>query len=235
LEAFVCFLALNNSVFEPLFLTNLILLIMRKLILFSFIFMTFMSCNNRTTVDPVALVTLSISGKINCPSRTLTALNPSEYLITLVDSTGVTRETRPTADCKYSFDDLEMGHNYNIKIVRTVPSGGSTLSVTGLSNYFLNPGSRRSDLGLVAADVDKSGEIDETDLLFIRRVITGIAPNLPSGSFWFFQPSNRLTLSNNFVPNSNFGRWQIPNLTTSVTNYDFIQAQYSDIDLVRCN
>jgi hypothetical protein len=207
---------------------------MRKFILFSVIFMTFMSCN-RTTVEPVALVTLSISGKINCPSRTLTTLNPSEYLITLVDSTGATRTTRPTADCKYAFDDLESGHNYNIKIVRTVPSGSTTLSVAGLSNYFLNPGTRRTDLGLVAADVDRSGEIDETDLLHVRRFVTGITTTLPSGSIWFFQPSNRLTLDNNFIPNSNFGRWQIPNLTTSVTNYDMIQVQYSDIDLQRCN
>jgi hypothetical protein len=208
---------------------------MRKFILFLGILMTAMTACTKATSKTEEVLALSISGKINCPNRTLTTLNPSEYLITLVDSTGVTRETRPTTDCRYTFDNLEMGHNYNVKIVRTVPSGSTTLSVTGLNNYFLNPSPQRADLGLVAADVDKNGDIDETDLLHIRRFVLGITPTLPSGSLWFFQPSNRLTLNNNFISNANFGRWQIPNLTASVTNFDMIQVQYSDIDLVRCN
>jgi hypothetical protein len=212
---------------------------MRKLILVTVIFTTFlMSCQQSVTLEPLNVdVTLSISGKINCPSRTLTTLNPSEYLINLVDSNGVQRETRPTADCKYIFTDLETGHNYNIKIVRTVPSGNLTISTRGLENYFLqNPLPQKTDLGLVAADVDRNGEVDETDLLHVRRFATGITPNLPSGTLWRFFPSIWLTRDNNFTTNvTNIGHWQIPNLTTSVTNYDMIQVQYTDIDLVRCN
>jgi hypothetical protein len=212
---------------------------MYKLILFTAFFTTFlMSCQQNTTLGPLNVdASLSISGKINCPSRTLTTLNPSEYLITLTDSTGIKRETRPTADCKYIFIDLEMGHNYTIKIVRTVPSGNLTISTRGLENYFLqNPLPQKTDLGLVAADVDKNGEVDETDLLHVRRFATGITQSLPAGSLWRFFPSAWLTRDNSFVPNlNNVGRWQIPNLTTSVTNYDMIQVQYTDIDLVKCN
>jgi hypothetical protein len=213
---------------------------MYKLALITVLFMTFMvsSCMQSVTLETNPLdVSLSISGKINCASRTLTTLNPSEYLITLTDSTGVQRQTQPTADCKYIFENLDTGHNYNIKIVRTVPAGNLTISAAGLSNYLLqNPPPPKTDLGLVAADVDRNGEIDETDLLHIRRFIMGITPNLPSGDgLWRFFPSNRLTIDNNFVPNSNLARWHIANLATSVTNFDMIQAQYTDIDLVRCN
>ncbi len=211
---------------------------MYKLPLITILFMAFMaSCMQSTNLESPQLdVTLSISGKINCPSRALTSLNPSEYLITLTDSTGLQRQTRPTAECKYIFTDLDTGHNYNIKIVRTVPSGNLTISAQGISNYLLqNPPTPRPDLGLVAADVDRNGEIDETDLVHIRRFIMGITPNLPSGELWRFFPSNRLTIDNNFVPNSNLARWHIANLTTSVTNFDMIQVQYTDIDLVRCN
>jgi hypothetical protein len=238
LEAFFCFLALKNSVLNLYFITNLIHLIMRKLILFSAIFTTFlMSCSTDVsrTIDPTS--SLSISGKINCPSRTLTTLNPSEYLITLVDSTGVTRTTRPTADCKYSFDSLEMGHNYNIKIVRTVPSANLTVSATALEAYLSqNPLPQRTDLGLIAADVDKSGEVDATDLLHVKRFVSGVTITLPSESgLWRFVPSVWLTSSNNFIPNTIYGAWNIRNLTTNVDNYDLIQVQYSDIDLLRCN
>ena len=212
---------------------------MYKLILFTAIFTTFLmsSCQQTIILEPLNVdASLIISGKINCPSRTLTTLNPSEYLITLTDSTGVQRETRPTADCKYIFIDLEMGHNYNIRIVRTVPSGNLTISTRGLENYFLqNPLPQKTDLGLIAADVDRNGEVDLTDLLHVRRFASGITTNLPSGSLWRFVPSVWLTINNNSAANVNIGRWQIPNLTTSLTNYDMIQVQYTDIDLVNCN
>ena len=213
---------------------------MRKLVLFIPIFITFMvSCKQAITIESHQLdVSLSISGKINCPSRTLTSLNPSEYLITLTDSTGVQRQTRPTEDCKYIFVDLETGHNYNIKIVRTVSSGNLTISAADMSNYLLqNPPPLKPVLGLVAADVDRNGEIDDTDLLHVRRFIMGITQNLPNpNGLWFFTPAASLTTDNNFVTNwTNRGRWHIANLTTSVTNFDMIQAQYTDIDLVHCN
>ena len=214
---------------------------MLKLVLFKVLFITLMmsSCTQQSiTLEANSLdVSFSISGKINCPSRTLTTLEPSEYLITLMDSTGVQRQTRPTADCKYFFADLDTGHNYTIKIVRTVPSGNQTISAAGLSNYLLqSPQPPKTDLGLVAADVDRNGEINETDLVHVRRFIMGITPNLPSGDgLWRFFPSNRLTIDNNFVPNSNLARWHIANLATSVTNFDMIQVQYTDIDLGRCN
>jgi hypothetical protein len=205
---------------------------MRKLVLFSAIFMTFtMSCKKKNTAEPQ--VTLSISGKINCPKRTLTALNPSEYLITLVDSTGFIRETRPTADCKYSFDNLEFGHNYNIKIAKTGrPSTGP--GPVRIEVYLSqNPLPKMSDLGLKAADVDKNGEVDATDVLHIKRFNQGLTQSLPTGTFWLFVPNYWLDFDNNFAPNQ--GRWHIPNLTTNVTNFDMIQAAYSDIELILCN
>jgi hypothetical protein len=151
----------------------------------------------------------------------------------LVDSTGVTRETRPTADCKYSFDNLEMGHNYNIKIVRSGrPSIGP--AEARVEVYLSqNPLPKMSELGLKAADVDKSGEVDATDVLHLKRFSRGVITTLPSGAFWFFTPNYGLDFDNNFVPN--IGRWHIQNLTTSVTNFDMIQTQYSDIEIFLCN
>jgi hypothetical protein len=188
------------------------------------------------STTPEVVLALSISGKINCPNRTLTTLNPSEYLITLTDSSGVERQTRPTADCKYAFNNLEEGHNYNLKVVRTVPSGSVILSATAMENYLAqNPLPQRTGLGLIAADVNKDGEIDATDVLHVKRFVNGVTPNLPVGGLWRFVPSVWVDANNNFNANNNYGRWLIPNLTTNVSNFDIIQVQYSDIDLRNCN
>ena len=210
---------------------------MRSIALLSvFTWATLMSCNNNTSTTPEIVLTLSISGKINCPNRTLTTLNPSEYLITLTDSSGVEQQTRPTADCKYTFNNLEEGHNYNLKVVRTPPSSGVILSATAMENYLAqNPLPRRTDLGLVAADVNKDGEIDATDVLHVKRFVNNITPSLPAGGLWRFVPSVWLNANNNFNANNNYGRWLIPNLRANVSNFDIIQVQYSDIDLTNCN
>lgn len=211
---------------------------MRQFVLFSaFALATLVSCNDKSSTTPEVVLTLSISGKINCPNRTLTTLNPSEYLITLTDSSGAEQQTRPTADCKYTFNNLEQGHNYNLKVVRTAPSGSVVLSATAMENYLAQtPLPQRTGLGLIAADVNKDGEIDATDVLHVKRVVNNITPNLPTNSgFWRFVPSVWVDANNNFRSNNVYGRWLIPNLSRNMTNFDIIQVQYSDIDLTNCN
>jgi hypothetical protein len=211
---------------------------MRAFVLFSvFAVATLVSCNSNTSTTPEVVLTLSISGKINCPNRTLTTLNPSEYLITLSDSNGVERQTRPTADCKYAFNNLEAGHYYNLNVVRTAPSGSTVLSATAMENYLAqNPLPRRTDLGLMAADVNKDGEVDATDLLHVKRFVNGVTPSLPTnGGLWRFVPSVWVDANNNINANNSYGRWLIPNLAANLSNFDIIQVQYSDIDLTNCN
>ncbi len=163
----------------------------------------------------------------------MTTLNPNEYVVTLIDSNGTKRETRPTIDCKYTFDNLEMGHNYNIKITKTGrPSIGP--APARIEVYLSqNPLPRMSELGLKAADVDKNGEVDATDVLHIKRFNQGLTQSLPTGEFWFFTPNYWLDFNNNFAQNR--GRWHISNLTQSVENFDMIQTVYSDIELILCN
>lgn len=191
----------------------------------------FAACEKTNLKEPLA--PLSISGKIDCPQRHLTSLNPNEYVISLRDSIGVQlSETRPTADGKYFFEDLEAGKTYQIRVQRTT-SNPPTLSANQVKNYLQqSPLPQLSGLALLAADVDKSGEIDATDVLHIDRFREGVTPSLPGGSWRIF--SSYLIDSNN-----NFRDFNTPsplkNLTESISNFDFIVVTLGDISLNTCN
>ena len=64
-------------------------------------------------------------------------------------------------------------------------SGVTTFDITKVSRHFLDIERLESPYKLIAADVDKSGDIDAVDMLLMRRFILRVIPNLPGGNFRF--------------------------------------------------
>jgi hypothetical protein len=207
---------------------------MQKLVSFFVLFLTLtMSCGK---LNPP----ISISGRINCPSRNLTTVKPEDYQIALVDSASTPqdpnrqRDAKLTKEGQFIFENLEAGHTYFLSIYNVTPTSGTklTLSATALENA-LNTNQLPPKIGLsfLAADVDLNGTVDFRDVKALKDYISGTTTSLPVG-FWRFIPTDGLNSSNNFVPSTTFNA--LSKMQKSVANYDFIQVQAGDIDLTYC-
>jgi hypothetical protein len=197
-----------------------------------FCLLLFAACDVNNQREPL-LAPLSISGKIDCPQRNLTVLNPNEYLITLHDSAGLElKRTRPNASCKYAFEDLTGGKTYEIRVKRTV-ANPPIFSSNQVKTYFQQtPRPQISDLALFAADVDKNGEIDATDVLHVDRFIGGITSSMPGG-IWTILPSYLIGANNNVFSFNTPS--PLKNLIGNITNFDFIVVTLGDVSLNRCD
>ena len=63
--------------------------------------------------------------------------------------------------------------------------GVTTFDIAKVSQHVLDIEKFVSPYQMIAGDVDKSGEIDATDMLHMRRFILKITPSLPGGNFRF--------------------------------------------------
>ena len=204
-------------------------LMLKNMLLLTFFVSFFASCiERRLDLEPASL---TIGGKIDCPQRNLTTLIPSDYIVSLYrDNEVLLRTTRPTADGRYFFDELQPDLNYSVGVKRTTALNTTNSSVTSIENYLLNR-PRLSDLALIAGDVDRNGEIDATDLLHVRRFVMGITPALPS-PMWRMIPAYWIDNQNNFIPNAVS---PLMSLQRSVMNFDLIMVQLGDMGLTSCN
>lgn len=205
---------------------------MRKLVLFFVSLLTFSMACNKTQA-------LSISGRINCPSRAMTRLNPADYIVYLVDSLdagkpNAGKQIQPNADCTYAFDNLELGHTYFMNVANVTPGYSSklALSSTALENFLkTNTQPLVFNLTLLAADINGDGIVDSRDLDTLKDYISGKTTTLPTG-FWRFQRVDGLDARNSFIF---VDKDPLVRMKKSLTNFDFIQVQLSDVELTKCN
>ena len=197
----------------------------KVLLLPTLIILLFTSCQKELTLySTTQFQGLSISGKIDCPNGGMT-FTPDEYSITLIDKNKVEKTTQPAIDGAYSFDNLEIGNSYSLKIVRKSNPVNVVFSGESISNYLLqtNPPTK-STLGIYAADINEDGQVDGTDMLQVRKYVLDKTINLPA-TLWRFYPKYRL---NN--PTSN----PLENLQADVKNFDIVLLKLGDIDLQSC-
>lgn len=86
--------------------------------------------------------------------------------------------------------NLTAGSNYQVRAAKTIDTdkknGVTTLDIALISKHNLGIEALNSPYKIIAADVNKDGEVDATDMLHIRRFILNITPALPAGSAWRF-------------------------------------------------
>jgi hypothetical protein len=90
----------------------------------------------------------------------------------------------------YQVTGLTAGTNYQVRAAKTMDNdkknGVTTLDIALISKHLLAETELNSAYKIIAADVDKNGEVDATDMLHIRRFILSVTSNLPAGSAWRF-------------------------------------------------
>ncbi len=88
-----------------------------------------------------------------------------------------------------SQNGLSLNSNYTIIPTKNddYQAGVTTYDIALMSKHILGIQSFTSSYQMISADIDNSGDIDGYDMLLVRRLILGIIPNLPVGS-WRFIP-----------------------------------------------
>jgi hypothetical protein len=135
----------------------------------------------------------------------------------------------------YGITGLVPGSNYQVRAAKTLDNdkknGVTTLDIALISKNNLGTELLSSPFKLIAADVDRNGDIDATDMLHIRRFILGITPSLPAGSAWRF-----VAKSYNFInPANPFGEDfpEVVNLSSvpaGSTAANFVAVKLGDVN-----
>lgn len=92
----------------------------------------------------------------------------------------------------YSFEDLPSGGTYSIDIHKNtnITNGVSTVDIIRIRRQLLVIENLQGPYKLFAADVNASGGVSVTDIVFLSRVILGIQPNFPNVESWQFFPAD---------------------------------------------
>lgn len=82
---------------------------------------------------------------------------------------------------------LSVSKNNNDDITR----GVTTFDISKISRHIFGIEPLDSPYKLIAADANKSGDIDALDLLYLRRLVLKLSPNIPAGNFRFVDKAYR--------------------------------------------
>jgi hypothetical protein len=105
--------------------------------------------------------------------------DPQEYLTSL--------------DGHFEFPDVPMGEDYTVVPSRDddVMNGISTLDLLLITKHIIGVQALDSPYKIIAADVDRSGNISTLDLVRLRRLILNIDSTFPNGNTsWRFVPAD---------------------------------------------
>ena len=133
----------------------------------------------------------------------------------------------------YAFNEIDFGRSY-----RVVPekdhdylNGVSTLDLVQIQRHVLGLETLNSPYKIIAADINRSGEVNGLDLVELRKLILGLYNELPDNTSWrmvdaaheFFDPTNPFfeSLPENYI---------VRELVTDM-EIDFIGVKVGDVNL----
>ena len=169
---------------------------------------------------------LSIGGKIRTEGGFLVVSN-----VLLVDSLGQ-KTTQKTAD--FRFGNVYRRRTYRIAAERPLDwrAGVTVFDIAAISKYLLDVQPLDNAYRVIAADVNFDGEVDGSDILFIRNLILRKIDSIPNGRPWRFIPKNFVFPNPNdpfSTPLPEFLTYK--NVLDSVQNADFIAIKTGDVNL----
>jgi hypothetical protein len=153
--------------------------------------------------------------------------------LVLTASSGVERTTRPTARGLFTFNELDPNLDYKLAVTR---EHDPNLNLSNLNLVEFNEvmlGNRRISTALeyLAADPNRDGEVDPTDALFIRRIVSNVIPN---SNLWRFASKDWVNQTNTATRIGGVGSLTLKNLTGDAVNCDFIMVRVGDVGLTDC-
>lgn len=199
----------------------------------TFLSLTFLGCqaDYRLQTNDLSEISVSISGKITCPSH-LTPMM-SDVNVLLKSSTGFEQTIRPNANGTFSFVGLENGGDYTLTISRdhNPNLNLSAMSMTEFNEAMLGTRRLSTTLETLAADFNLDGVVDATDALYFRRMSLNITPN---NSLWRFVSSDLLNGTNTLARSGGINRLALKALSNNATNCDFVLLRLGNVTLNEC-
>ena len=176
--------------------------------------------------DQSPTLTGTIEGLVRTENGVATALTQME----LHDKTGLMKSMMTGKEGAFNFYELPVPSKYELKPNRTDDAGNgvSTADIVKIQRHILGLQTLDSPYKLIAADVNKSGNITASDISEIRKLILGIQATFSKVPSWQFVPQE-------FVFNNPEAPWDFPvtrplELTVDSMNQSFIAMKMGDVN-----
>ncbi len=189
------------------------------------------SCNTMIqVVDPsnfcVNIPLLAISGNIN-----------KETGENISATVKVFQSNSPMADMEgssFQFNNLVQGNSYRVQPERDndIYNGVTTFDIALISKHVLDIQPFTSPYQMIAADVNRDGEVDGLDMILIRNLVLRRITRFPNNNSWRFIPKNFIfkdsknPFADDFPEALNYN-----NISTDINKADFIAVKVGDVNL----
>jgi HYR domain/Secretion system C-terminal sorting domain/Dockerin type I domain len=184
------------------------------------------NCTQTITVNCVNIPLLALSGSMNKET--------GESVSAMVKVYTPTEMMTEMQGGSFLFNNLVEGNSYRIQPERDndVTNGVTTFDIALLSKHILGIQPFASPYQMIAADVNRDGGIDATDMILIRNLILRRITRFPSNTAWRFIPKNFVFTDNKNPFADDFP--EVLNYNTLSTNdnkADFVAVKVGDVNL----
>ncbi len=180
-----------------------------------------------STLGTCPLTTFSVSGAIRREDAVAVPVNIVAFNSnndSIANATGTT----------FTINNLLINNRFRITPNRPNTdwqNGVTSFDLALMSRHVLGIAPLTSPYQLIAADVNRNGEVDGTDILMVQRLILHLNSNFPNNNSWRFVVKNYQFQDPTNPFASDFPETLIvPNLTSAITNGDFVAIKVGDIN-----
>ncbi|MFN0034070.1 MAG: HYR domain-containing protein, partial [Saprospiraceae bacterium] len=158
-----------------------------------------------------------------------------EEAVVYITGPGVSRFDLTDENGNYSFNDLlPDGQSYQVCVEKNDNplNGVTTYDLVLISKHILGEELLDSPYKIIAADADRSGVVDPTDIEEIRNLILGIYTDLPNNTSWRFIPADYVfpDPANPLIYNFPHGCKTVTVDGSDVVDGDFIGVKIGDVN-----
>lgn len=138
----------------------------------------------------------------------------------------------------YNFSNLLKGGNFTLTAIRDTDwiNGLTTFDVALITRHILEIAPFDSPYKVIAADVDRDGYVDATDILLLRKLVLRQLSRITTNTSWRFVPKNVTLPAAPSSPPSNLSEaLNYSNLQDTIRNADFVAIKTGDVNNTASN
>lgn len=153
-------------------------------------------------------------------------------MVTLWEGNVKLKEFMTTTAGNFVLDNVLIGKNYQLSVTKNddVLNGLSTLDLVLIQRHILGAAKLDSPYKVIASDVNNDGKVLASDLVSLRKLILGLALQMPSGqkSWRFVNSAQTFSNANNPFPFEE--KINLDNLASNMYNQDFYAIKIGDVN-----
>lgn len=175
---------------------------------------------------PVIIITPAIIGGIKTEIG-----KPIVAKVTLSGGSAPAPTIIKTSD--YNFSNLQKGGTFTVTASRDTDwiNGVTSFDIALITRHILEIAPFDSQYKVIAADSDRDGYVDATDILLLRRLILRQINVLPNNTSWRFIPKNVQLPAPPSAPPTNIPELlSYTNLQDTIRNADFVAIKIGDVN-----